>query len=228
MNRLYEDYPNVVQALGGRINTDLGDARREAAYHLSRLGQFARSGRFLDLGCGRGDLLLAARGRFEVYGVDISPHLREEARDVQMFVGRIEDAPFKDGFFDAAAAIEVIEHLFDPRRTMRKVNRILAPHGVVLLQTGDASSFPARLGLDRWMYLQPPVHLNFFSREGLARLLKFAGFRILRGWSFGRAPQRIRGLSRLSDSAVVRPILDFVAGRGLIGQVHIAIKAATL
>ncbi len=219
--RIYVRFPQLANGREGQLTDDPKDGAREADYRLRRLLEFVKSGRLLDLGCGRGDFLVAANRHFDVQGVDIAPRLRPIASGLRVFKGQLEEAVFRDQSFDVVSAVEVIEHLFDPRRTFREISRVMKPRGFLLLQTGDADSLRARLNLGTWTYLQPPIHLNVFSRHGLSRLATHFGFSQIKLWSFGRAPQRIPGRVDLWKSERLRPVLDWTALLGLIGPMYL-------
>jgi len=218
---IYERFPQLSSGREGQLTDDPMEGRTEAEYRLRHLREFATSGRLLDIGCGRGDFLLAASRDFDVYGVDLVPRLRPDAQDVRVFRGRLEDAALPDNFFDAVSAVETLEHLFDPRRTLGVIHRILKPRGILLFQTGDVDSIRARLNLETWTYLQPPVHLNFFSREALRRLAAGVGFEPVRSWSFGRAPTRFPIFRHFGPTELLRPALDWAARAGLLGAMHV-------
>lgn len=217
---LYERFPQLSNGREGQERDDPQDGRREAAYRLRVLRTIIDSGCLLDLGCGHGDFLVAASGHFKVEGVDVSPRLRPEIHPMSVFRGRLEDAAFEPGTFDVVTAVEVLEHLFDPRRTLSEIHRILKPDGIFLFQTGDADSFRAQFNPATWTYLQPPVHLNVFSRKGLSRLASAVGFVGLRSWSFGRAPARIPVALQIFWTSPFRSILNLAARRGLLGEMH--------
>lgn len=218
---LYERFTQLSNGREGRVDDDPADGAWEAACRLQRLLPHASSGHLLDLGCGRGDFLLAARNHFDVHGVDIVPRLRPSAGSLPVHAGRLEDAGYPDGMFDVVTAVEVLEHLFDCRRTVREIGRILKPGGLLLLQTGDADSLRARLNPETWTYLQPPVHLNVFSRKGLRCLAADSAFDPVAAWSFGRAPVKMPILVRLWEHAAFRPVLDAAAHRGLLGEMQL-------
>lgn len=96
------------------------------------------------------------------------------------------------------------------------------------MQTGDASSLLARLCRAKWPYLQPPIHLNCFSRRGLMRLTSDTGFRVVKAWSFGRAPERLPGSRLLSNPEVFRSAMDIAARIGLVGQMYCMAKTASV
>ena len=170
---------------------------------------------------------MAARPHFETQGVDVS--LRQEAstREACTFIGRLEEAHFDADSFDVVTFVEVLEHLFDPRRTLHEIHRILKLQGILLLQTGDAESLLARLAPEKWPYVRPPIHLNCLSRDGLMRLASDAGFRVVGARSFGRAPQRLRASRLLPDPEILRPALDLAARVGLLGQMYLMAKATS-
>ena len=76
-----------------------------------------RGAGFLDLGCGRGDFLLAMKrlGFTRVKGVDFDPESVKEAqeRGLEVHRGELEDVPLEEGSFDLITMSNYIEHLFD-------------------------------------------------------------------------------------------------------------------
>jgi SAM-dependent methyltransferase len=218
---LYRRFPE--SAAGYEIDSyDRQTEEREARYRLERVLQVARSGRLLDVGCGGGEFLRAARSSFDVVGVDLAARMKGSDEGIRFFQGRLEDASFEEKSFQIVTAFEVLEHLFDPTSMLRTIHRVLAANGWFVFQTGDANSFRARLNLESWPYLQPPVHLNIFGRRSLAILMRRTGFRIVKSWSFGRAPSRIMGSTRLPFPEILRLLLDVSARFGLVGQMYAA------
>ena len=84
-------------------------------------------GRVLDVGCGVGQVIarLDAAG-FEAYGVDVSEPNIERARKVstrcQIYDG--QSLPFRDQYFDAAGALNVLEHVETPEAFLRELVRV--------------------------------------------------------------------------------------------------------
>jgi 2-polyprenyl-3-methyl-5-hydroxy-6-metoxy-1,4-benzoquinol methylase len=111
---------------------------RTAAQLLEARGA---TGRLLDAGCGRGDLWRLVSKRFTACtGVDALryPGLPEDVT----FVAANLDAPLplEDASVDAAAAIEVIEHLENPRAFVRELVRVTKPGGWIAITTPNQLS----------------------------------------------------------------------------------------
>jgi SAM-dependent methyltransferase len=217
---MYRRFPD---SAAGRVTDAPDDSiqeARESRYRVKCLLEVARSGRLLDIGFGTGAFMRAAREYFEVTGLEIANRLPPDASGGSAIIGDIGRMPFHDATFQAVTSFEVLEHLFETRRFLSEVHRVLTHNGVLLLQTGDASSLLARLHLTGWAYLMPPVHLNVYSRAALERHVENTGLKFERAWSFGRATERAPFVSRLWEPEVARPVLDIVARHGLIGQMY--------
>ena len=63
-----------------------------------------------------------------------------------MFTGRLEEARFPDGAFDAVSLWDVIEHLDRPLDLLRESQRILSSNGVLLVFTINQRSLINEVG----------------------------------------------------------------------------------
>jgi len=100
--------------------------------------------RALDLGAGRGELStsLAARG-YAVTAVERYP-AQFEAQVPLVDADLNEPFPFVDASFDTTMAIEILEHLENPRRFLRELARVLRPNGVAIVSTPNLTSLLSR------------------------------------------------------------------------------------
>lgn len=135
--------------------------------------------RLLDLGCWVGFLLAEARERgWEVTGVEPSQYAAAYARE-ELGLAIIEDdlleADLPAGAFDAIVLGDVIEHLTEPLAALGRIATLLAPGGVLHLTLPDSGSRLARLMGARWWSVIP-THVQYFSRDSLAILLRRAGY----------------------------------------------------
>jgi cyclopropane fatty-acyl-phospholipid synthase-like methyltransferase len=147
--------------------------------------------RVLELGSARGDItfLLAAHAK-EVVGVDASDDalaLAEAARarrglsNVRFVKSDVADlSPFPDGSFDAAAAIDLVEHVDDPTLAamLRECRRVLVPGGRLGLYTPDRAHYVERLKAHAVLLKQFPQHIAVRRAAAYRAFLDDAGFRV--------------------------------------------------
>lgn len=123
---------------------------RERADHLATLVRtLGQGGTILDIGCGDGLFtLLFARDGADAIGIDPQPEAIEIARreaeersgasqGPRFVVGSAAALPVPHGSVGAAAMLDVIEHLDNPVRALREVERVLAPGGALLVTTPE-------------------------------------------------------------------------------------------
>lgn len=145
---------------------------------LRDIQRFVRAGSFLEVGCGRGELLeIAQKAGFRVQGCDLqrSPGLDS---GIPLHLGTLESASFAEESFDCIVMRNTLEHLFDPTLELRLCSRLLKPGGFLYLKVpnGDYEhGWRCRLML-RSQQFGPPWHLNYFSQSTLKRLLQRHGF----------------------------------------------------
>ena len=172
------------------------------------LGQFAayrQTNRLLDIGCGAGNLLLAARkSGWEAQGLDVSPNAVKHVRELgfEVFQGELRDAHLPSEQFDVITAAELLEHLPDPRVELQEIARLLRPGGLFWTTTPHARGLAARvLGL-KWRCISPPEHLQLFSVDGLKSLMHDVGFREIRVQTTGSNPIEIWNAARRKKAPV--------------------------
>ncbi len=106
--------------------------------------------RWLDIGCGTGDLLRKIRDEWqpaELYGIDPIDWLDEDLRGDVTFhtvaAEEAEDLPTAD----RVLLVEVIEHLEAPWSALRKAARLVAPGGRLVVSTPNLATLRNRLEL---------------------------------------------------------------------------------
>lgn len=168
------------------FNACLEDEASYRAYFARKLDDLQRyqpSGRLLDVGCGAGFFLDAARERsYHVAGVDLSPVPAAFARErlgLEVMVGSLYHYRAPSDAFDAVTIFQTIEHDPDPAALSAELFRILAPGGVLMVTTPAADGFVARAMGKRWFGYRNVEHVSFFCRQSLRYALEGAGFEII-------------------------------------------------
>lgn len=147
-----------------------------------------KSGKIFDSGCCTGGLLVEARRRgWKVYGVDPSEWACRVAKRVhgltiynetlELFNRKIR--------FDVITALDVIEHLKNPKFILNKIYKILNNDGIVCIVTPDYGSLMARLLRSYWWGIRL-AHLSYFNKQNITRLLRETGFRIIMSRTYVR------------------------------------------
>jgi SAM-dependent methyltransferase len=177
--------------------------------------------RIIEVGCGPGHFLDAARDRgLHIEGVDPARTAAEPASR-----GHLVHRVWLESFtpperFDALALWEVLEHLPDPAHALSIMREWIEPGGIVAFSTPSMSGVPARVLGRRFPMVSPPDHLELFTRTGVERLLARAGLRAERWTSFSNlgVDNIARGLRRFvfGDAPKLRPIVDVLARVGTL------------
>lgn len=140
-------------------------------------------GRALDVGSAAG-FCMAAAGElgFEVHGVELSAtmtaHARERLGLQSVHLGSLDTAPFPEQHFDLITMWDVIEHLVDPRALLRRARELLAPGGLLVVETQDIDSAFARATGAAWHHFKHAEHILHFTPPTARRLLGECGFRV--------------------------------------------------
>lgn len=156
--------------------------------------------RVFDLGCGNGAYaaVLAGRG-IDVAGVDPSEagiRIANQAHpSLNLRLGSAYDSLAEHfGRFPAVVSLEVVEHVFYPRKYAKCVFDLLEPGGIALISTpyhGYLKNLMLALTgkLDaHFTALWDYGHIKFWSVRTLTAVLREAGLDILRFYRVGRVP----------------------------------------
>jgi SAM-dependent methyltransferase len=144
------------------------------------LGRVAsKPGRLLDVGCGDGSFLIAARGAgWQVFGTEL--HGAEQLPGCRIFRRPLDAAG--DGPFDCITMWHVLEHVPEPLQCIKELRRMLAPGGVLLLAVPDFGGWQSRLFGRHWLHADVPRHLYHFTADSLDRTLEIGGYRVTNRW----------------------------------------------
>jgi SAM-dependent methyltransferase len=164
-----------------------GGRHGKTAYYCARrririLRQVAGStaGHLLDIGCGDGTFLLAARAAgWSVVGTEMSKApARQAGLEVYPHISDVRShAPF-----DSITLWHTFEHLPDPRQMLGEIRGLLSSNGVLIIAVPNAGGLQARAFGARWFHLDVPRHLYHFTGSSLTNLLQSEGFIPFREW----------------------------------------------
>jgi SAM-dependent methyltransferase len=139
-----------------------------------------KKARLLDVGCGTGEVLAAARGRgWRVVGVEPEASSAAVARDrgLEIHTAMLADAGLPQASYDVVSAFHVLEHLPDSRAFLREISRWARPGGFVVVEVPNFASVQRRRRGRDWIHLRPMEHLVHFTPDTLRAVLESSGLR---------------------------------------------------
>lgn len=140
---------------------------------LDELGAHVTGRRLLDVGCGAGQLVFVAKKNgWDARGIDLSTPAIEIARrfgapcDVlDLFSPELDRERF-----DVIVMSELVEHVPDPARFLRRASSLLAEGGIVYVTTPNFDSLSRRLVRQRWNVIHRQ-HVGYFTPESFRHLV---------------------------------------------------------
>lgn len=147
-------------------------------FPLDKLEKIEKKGDLLDVGCGNGDLLLAAKKMgWNVRGIEIDAKAVEIAKSKDLLV---QQASFDIIYeyqmrFDCIFCSHVLEHVHNPRSLLRGLVGALKPGGVLFIAYPNPKSIVRQWFGRYWRGLEAPRHLCLPSIDSLKHELVSAG-----------------------------------------------------
>jgi 2-polyprenyl-3-methyl-5-hydroxy-6-metoxy-1,4-benzoquinol methylase len=151
---------------------------------ISLLRGLQASGRLLDFGAGRGELLalLSNDHRYSVAGIDLMARPPFLGPDIKWWQFDLNERIPVEDQFDVVVCSETIEHLENPRHVFRTLARLLRPGGYLVLTMPNQESIRSLMNLlirGHFTYFLDgsyPAHITALLEIDLQRLCAEAGF----------------------------------------------------
>lgn len=195
--------PVPVRGLGQHYDVDADvyfqahdkEVRMEGATDLIKQAEklLGRKGKLLDVGVGRGEILIAPSERgWMCEGVEPSATFADYAEKrtgAKIWREPIEDSKIPDDEYDVIILAAVLEHLYDPNKIVAKISSILKSGGILYLDVPNESGLYFKVGniyqkirgRDWCVNLAPtfsPFHVFGFGPKSLRMLLRKHGLEV--------------------------------------------------
>ncbi len=179
--RLGASYPDAYYP----TNADSPEVREHLHWKRFDLGRVwphlpdLDSGRHLDVGCGIGGALVAARERgLEPLGIEFSEDAARFGRDhfgVDIRTGTLADVVLEPSSFSLITLYHALEHLRDPAADLERLTELLAPGGALVIECPNIRATSARMFGGKWFHLEVPRHLFHFHPDAVSARLESLG-----------------------------------------------------
>lgn len=169
-------------------------------------------GRLLEVGCGEGFFLRAARKHgYQVCGIEPNPRLCQQVSEelgVEIEQRFLDNSRFPRASFDVVYHCDLLVHFSDPISALNTMTTFLRPGGVLCFEVGILGGISTAwyklmgglgLGQHLWLYSNRALH-NLFERSDLVvEKIKY----------FGLAPEVVVGKATgIFNIRVLKPLLN--------------------
>lgn len=147
--------------------------------------------RILEIGCSNGNtgaLALSMNKCGSYIGVELYEEAATNAKEKisQVITGDIEEIelPFEENSFDVLILSEVLEHLVDPWKVLRKLHKYLKPGALILASSPNVSHYRIIMMLLRGEWnltddgIMDRTHLRWFTPSSFAEMFESCGYRV--------------------------------------------------
>ncbi len=146
----------------------------------------------LDIGCGYGFFVkLLNENNFDAYGLDISKQSTYFAKNnlnlKNIINNDFSEKIFEDNYFDFIIALNLLEHVPDPKYILKIINKKIKKDGKLIIRIPNMSfhynfKFLIKIIHNKKYSLiatNPPVHLYGYSLRNLKKLIEDNNFKVI-------------------------------------------------
>lgn len=143
--------------------------------------------RLLDVACGAGMLLKAARQyTARLHGVDVSrvalEHAKRHAAGAGLIVANAERLPFSNATFDAVTCLGSLERMLQPGRALEEMKRVGRPRARYCFLVRNSNTFTWRCFAGVLKAQRRNGHAGADSLQNWRSLFETHGFRVVEVW----------------------------------------------
>lgn len=174
--QLDDYYQKSFQYTAGETNKK--PIRKRARIILKKLLNLnPRGSKLLDIGSGYGYFLdEASKIGLDTEGIEPSSSLTSDS--INQLIKSLHNTTFEKFFlinqglkYDFITIIHVIEHMPNPKRIIQMACRLLAPGGILYIETPNLDSHLYRAEQNNYTFLTPPDHLWIFSKNSFKKMM---------------------------------------------------------
>jgi 2-polyprenyl-3-methyl-5-hydroxy-6-metoxy-1,4-benzoquinol methylase len=147
---------------------------------LDHFEKYRKSNNIIDIGCGQGWFLEAAKQKgWNVFGTEYSKKAIELCikKGLNMKEGVINPLHYKNIEFDVVFSSEVLEHINNPISELSIIYNLLRKGGLLYLTTPNFNCYLRYQLKDKYDIISYPEHLSYYTNKTLNKVLSQTGFK---------------------------------------------------
>jgi 2-polyprenyl-3-methyl-5-hydroxy-6-metoxy-1,4-benzoquinol methylase len=176
----YEDSSMINKDPGTILDVHLKENEIDNARRAEFMKPFIKGKSVLDFGCGNGGFLRDIKALCkDCAGLEKDAnyfHSFKENKGIKLY----KDMSEIKTKFDYITLFHVLEHIKDPKKTLKDLSKVLAPGGVIVVEVPNSNDALLSLykskAFSKFTYWSP--HLFLFDNNTLAKLAQDAGFKV--------------------------------------------------
>lgn len=151
----------------------------ETAKYIAACFEDPENSKMIDIGCANGGLLreLQQLGGKRLYGMDPSYSCVQNTRSLSIDAEAGSLFALPESLvqsYDCVILCHVLEHIYDLRRAVQQIDKLVAPQGLVYIEVPDAAHY-AQLLVAPFQDFNTE-HINHFDPTTLQNLFRLSGF----------------------------------------------------
>jgi len=157
----------------------MGKQAKERASLIKKYFQ-KKNIKILEVGSATGEFLQFVKNNYgwESEGIEPNEQLAIQCKQegLNIINSTLENASIKDDYYDVICLFNVLEHLWDPKAALIKLNKSLKKDGIIIAELPNPNSPMRTLFGKHWFLYHLPRHLSHFSEKSLANIMQKTGF----------------------------------------------------
>jgi len=138
------------------------------------------SSRFIDVGCGTGELLFRTKDKYdEMVGIEnngnainFAKEKIENIRKIRLINSQDGKIPYPDEYFNSATCLDVLEHMRDSKECLREIRRVLKPQSQLIVTVPNWYDI-----INTRFFKRNSLHVQAHSPYGWMNILREMGFK---------------------------------------------------
>ena len=165
-------------------NGQSGD-RPALKMHFKIFSRYLPSGDVLEYGAGEGHLTKRLATKYNSHAYDISEYCQTAIKKISPNTEVHQKEDFKENSVDGIITLHTLEHVPNPKETLGLFSKTMRKNGILYFVVPNVDGLGHKIKKERWFGYRDETHISMLKTEEWKRLVKEAGFKIIKTSSDG-------------------------------------------